>query len=156
MADWKKIKAEYIAGGTTYRALAKKHGVSFTTLQRTAKKEGWITLRRQADDKTTAIMVDKVSSKNANTGLKINAVADKLLIKLSETIDATEVLDGQTLKQFTSALKDLRDIKGEKSLLDLREQEARIAKLQKDAQDDSSANNDVSVVLIGDINEYSK
>lgn len=154
MADWKKIKAEYIAGGTTYRALAKKHGVSFTTLQRTAKKEGWITLRRQADDKTTAIMVDKVSSKNANTGLKINAVADKLLIKLSETIDATEVLDGQTLKQFTSALKDLRDIKGEKSLLDLREQEARIAKLQKDAVVEDKST-EITITFGGDAEEYS-
>lgn len=154
MADWKKIKAEYIAGGTTYRALAKKHGVSFTTLQRTAKKEGWITLRRQADDKTTAIMVDKVSSKNANTGLKINAVADKLLFKLSETIDATEVLDGQTLKQFTSALKDLRDIKGEKSLLDLREQEARIAKLQKDAVVEDKST-EITITFGGDAEEYS-
>jgi transposase-like protein len=154
VADWKKIKAEYIAGGTTYRALAKKHGVSFTTLQRTAKKEGWITLRRQADDKTTAIMVDKVSSKNANTGLKINAVADKLLFKLSETIDATEVLDGQTLKQFTSALKDLRDIKGEKSLLDLREQEARIAKLQKDAVVEDKST-EITITFGGDAEEYS-
>ncbi len=154
MADWKKIKAEYIAGGTTYRALAKKHGVSFTTLQRTAKKEGWITLRRQADDKTTAIMVDKVSSKNANTGLKINAVADKLLLKLSETIDSTEVLDGQTLKQFTSALKDLRDIKGEKSLLDLREQEARIAKLQKDAVVEDKST-EITITFGGDAEEYS-
>jgi transposase-like protein len=156
VADWNKIKAEYIAGGTSYRKLAEKHGVARQTLEKVAKREGWVALRGQAEDKAEAKIVDTVVRQSTNTGIKINAVADKLLRKLSETIDMMDVIDGQTIKHFTSALKDLRDIKGEKSLLDLREQEARIAKLQKDAQDDSSANNEVSVVLIGDINEYSK
>ncbi len=45
-----------------------------------------------------------------------------------------DVIDSQSLKHYTSALKDLKDIKGVKSDIDLREQEARINKLIKDAE----------------------
>ena len=46
-------------------------------------------------------------------------------------------MDSQTIKHFTSALKDLRDIKGVKSDADMREQEARIANLRKQAEKDN-------------------
>ena len=42
--DWDKIKAEYIAGGTSYRKLAKKYEVSFDILKNVAVKEGWFKL----------------------------------------------------------------------------------------------------------------
>jgi cytidylate kinase len=37
--EWKKIKAEYIRGGITYRQLAAKYEVSFTNLAKLAKKK---------------------------------------------------------------------------------------------------------------------
>ena len=42
--DWKKIKSEYIAGGTSYRRLAEKYGVSFSTLRGIAEREKWTEL----------------------------------------------------------------------------------------------------------------
>ena len=41
--DWKKLRAEYIAGGTSYRKLAEKHNVSFHTLRKQAAKEITVT-----------------------------------------------------------------------------------------------------------------
>ena len=49
--DWKKIKSEYIAGGTSYRKLAEKYGVSFSTLKRVAVKEKWTDYREKAREK---------------------------------------------------------------------------------------------------------
>lgn len=50
----------------------------------------------------------------------------------------TMVVDTQSLKQLTSALKDLKEIKGYKSAADMREQEARIKKLQREAEQEDT------------------
>lgn len=154
--DWNVIKAEYIAGGTSYRTLAKKHNVSLTTLQRVAKRENWIGLRGQAERKTETKLVESVSKSKSKTNIKINEVADKLIRKMDATIDKMDVIDGQTLKHFTSALKDLKDITGHKSDLDKKEQEARIRKLEKDAEGESPEGREITVIFEGDISEYSK
>ena len=134
--DWNKIKAEYIAGGTSYRKLAKKYGVEYHSLQRIATKEGWTKLKSQAKAKSEAKMVNSISKDIANKSVKINDVADKLLDKIVCLLDELELADSQTIKQCTSALKDIKDIKGLKSDIDLREQEARIDKLRKDIEGD--------------------
>ena len=144
--DWKRIKAEYIAGGTSYRKLAEKHGVSFNTLKRRAKEERWYELRDQKDHRTTTKIVESLSDRDADKAVNIISVADKLLDKISSIIDLVE--DTQGIKHISSALKDLKDIKGLKSDADMREQEARIAKLQKDAEDvDKSV--DISISIEG-------
>lgn len=153
--DWNVIKAEYIAGGTSYRTLAKKYKVSVTTLTRLAIKEKWVELRQQAESKAEAEMVKKVSSAKSKTNIKINEVADKLIAKMNETIEMIDVIDGQTLKHFTSALKDLKDITGHKSDLDTKEQEARIAKLVKEAEKEEK-DTEIKVSIEGDLDIYSK
>ena len=132
--DWEKVKAEYIAGGTSYRKLAEKYGVSFSTLKDIAIREKWTDLKEQARNKANTNLVNSIGRNSAKRSVKINDVADKLLDKINNTLELIEVLDSQSIKHFTSALKDIRDIKGIKSDIDLKEQEARIAKLQKDAE----------------------
>ena len=68
--SWRKLKAEYIAGGISQRALAEKHGVALTTLVKHAKKEKWTEKRKAAEIKT----VEKVSEKTAE------AVADNAVL----------------------------------------------------------------------------
>ena len=154
--DWKRIKAEYIAGGTSYRKLAEKYGVSFNTLKTRAKEEQWYELRQQKDHRTTTKIVESLSDKDAEKAVDIIDVADKLLGKLSELME-TMVVDTQSFKQLTSALKDLKEIKGYKSEADMREQEARIKKLQMEAafreEDDDKPS---GVVLIPSIAEELK
>lgn len=139
--DWNELKAEYIAGGTSYRKLAEKYGVSFNTLSGIAIREEWAKLKKQAQNKSTTKMVNAIANDISKNAIKINDVADKLLGKIVGLLEASEVADSQTIKQCTSALKDIKDIKGVKSEIDLKEQEARIDKLRKDAelnkQDDS-------------------
>ena len=134
--DWNKIKAEYIAGGTSYRKLAKKYQVSENTLTGIAIREGWYELKKQTQSKSTVKMVNSISKDIAKKSRKINDVADKLLDKISLFLDELEMLDSQSIKHLTSSLKDIKDIKGVKSEADMREQEARIDKLRKDAMEE--------------------
>ena len=144
--DWKRIKAEYIAGGTSYRKLAEKYGVSFNTLKTRAREEQWYELRQQKDHKTTTKIVETLSDNDAKKAVDIIDVADKLLDKIEELAD-TLVVDTQSLKQLTSALKDLKEIKGYKSEADMREQEARIDKLRREAEREDDTPAEIEVVF---------
>ena len=128
--DYRKIKAEYIAGGTSYRKLAEKYGVPFSTLRKVAAKEQWTELRNKTRAKTDTKISNAISDKQAAKADKIIDVADKLLDKIAEVIDL--VTDTQGIKHLTSAIKDIKDIKGIKSSADMREQEARIKRLEQD------------------------
>ena len=144
--DWKRIKAEYIAGGTSYRKLAEKYNVPFGTLRRVAEREEWTQKRTQVAHKADTKMIETISDDAAEKAVNIIDVADKLLGKISELMDSM-VVDTQSFKQLTSALKDLKEIKGYKSAKDLEEQEARIAKLRKEAEKEDDTTNEIEIVF---------
>lgn len=149
--DWKRIKAEYIAGGTSYRKLAEKYGVSPTTLTKVAGREGWVEARQQAETKKTAKMIEAVSSKEAKRAVDITVVADKLLEKVASMIDNLET--PTQIKEISTAIKNIKDIKGFKSDADMREQEARIRNLEK--QCEAEQTNEIRVTIASDAEEFS-
>ena len=151
--DWNKIKAEYIAGGTSYRKLAEKYGVSRTTLERKAKDEKWSELRRQAEVKTEAKIINAVSDKSAKIDDTYFRLVDKLFNKAEEVIDNTPIWQVNSIKEMATALKYLKECKGVKSEADMREQEARIAKLQKEAQEDDNTLTEIKVTFGSDDSE---
>ena len=148
--DWKKAKAEYIAGGTSYRKLADKYGISRSKLQARATSENWAELKSQTQAKTESKLVDSVSDQEVKKAVGIMEVADKLLSRICEL--AEKSTEGN-IKTLTSALKDIRDIKGVKSEADMREQEARIAKLQKEAQEEDNSTTEIKVTFGSDDGE---
>lgn len=148
VADWNKIKAEYIAGSTSYRKLCEKYGVSRTTLQRKAKDENWLTLRSQAEAKTETEIVNVVSKKNAEIDDKYFRLVDKLMSKAEETIENLDVWSVTALKEMSTALKNIKECKGVKSEADMREQEARIKKLEREAQIGADEDDDNTGVLM--------
>lgn len=146
--DWKTIKAEYIAGGVSYRELAEKHGVSQSNLRKVAAKEHWTELRNSVDTKKEQLLVDKLGSKSAKIDEKYFNLVDKLLNKAEEVIDNTPIWQASSLKEMATALKYLKECKGVKSDLDLKEQKARIAKLEKEAKEDTEDNSKTITVKI--------
>ena len=145
--DWKKIKAEYVAGGTSYRKLCEKYGVSRTTLQRKAKEEKWCELRSQAEAKTAAKIVESVSDNSAETDKAFMRLVNKLFKKAEEVIDTMPKWSVYALKEMSVTMKNLKEIKGLKSADDIKEQRARIAKLQKEAESDSNNSSEIEVVF---------
>lgn len=160
MDKWKKIKTEYIAGNTSYRKLAEKYEVSLTTLQRTAKKEKWLDLRRQAESKAATKIVEIESDKQAERMRRLLSVSDKLLQAVEDAVEKFQagelLLEKGALKSLSGAIKDIKDIQSIKSELDIEEQKARIAILKKQAEADSQVDKDITVTIVGDLDDYSK
>ena len=104
---------------------------------------------RKAEEK----IIEAVVSKEVEKATNIADVADKLLDKITEVLGG--VTTTQDIRHLTSALKDIREIKGVKSEADMREQEARIAKLQREAQEEQK-DNEITVTIEGDLELYSK
>lgn len=151
--DWSKIKAEYISGGISYRNLAKKHNVSFNTLKRIAVKEEWSKLRDKAYNKATTKIVNVVSSENAKIDDKYYRIVDKIMGKAEELVDNTPIWQITTLKEMATAMKYLKECKGVKSDIDLREQEARIEKLRKEVEEDKKDTN-INITFGDEVKKY--
>lgn len=155
--DWNKIKAEYIAGGTSYRKLAKKYGVSFSTLRGVAEREKWTDLRTQAQHNADTKLVETIGDKNGTYSVSINDVADKLLKKITDMLDGeySSALGSQSIRHLTSALKDIKEIKGIKSDIDLKEQNARIDKLRKEIEGEKT-DTSITVTFGEDVAKYAR
>ena len=145
--DWNKIKAEYIAGGTSYRKLAAKYGVPFSNLKNIAIKEQWTQLRDQAKNRTTTKLIENIGKQNAKIDDTYFRLVDKLMQKAEELIDNTPVWQPTNLKEMATTMKYLKECKGVKSEADIREQEARIAKLQREAMEEDSSDTEIKVTF---------
>ena len=156
MADWQKIKTEYITTDTSYRKLAQKYGVNHAVIGQRAKAEKWVELRKQHIDKTQTKTLNAISRKQADRAANLIAVSDLLLGKVKSLLemDADLPIDPQSMKHISGVLKDLKEIQMIRSDLDMREQEARIEKLRKDAMVEKESN-EVRVVITGELEEYS-
>ena len=149
MADWQAIKTEYITTQTSYRKLAQKYGVSHVQIGNVGKEENWVELRRQHLDSTFAKTVEKISQQEANRAAKIHNVADKLLRKIEAMVDSGDVCSEKGLRALTAAVKDLKEIQGVRSDLDKREQKARIANLEKQAEKDDGGSDAPTLIVEG-------
>lgn len=86
--SWRKIKAEYIAGGISQRALAEKYGVSVRTIERRAQKERWTSKRRDADGKTVEKVAEKKAEAVADNAILLERIKTGLLERLVGMIEA--------------------------------------------------------------------
>lgn len=177
MADWEKIRLEYITSEISYRKLAQKYDVDINTLNRRGKDGGWVALRRQYVDKLTAKTMEKMSTKKASQRARVNDLADKLMDKLEKAIEELDlktitvrekvtegneettreyreaqeggVVSRTGLRQLTAALKDLKEVKDIVSELSKKEQEARIEALKQKAEKEDSQIGAIRVVFEG-------
>lgn len=150
--DWKKLKAEYIAGGISYRKLADKHNVSFSTLKEVAIREKWAKLREQAQAKAATKIVEIESDKQAERMKRLLTVSDELLCVVEDAVKKFHVgelmVDKTVLKSLSGTIKDIKDIQSIKSELDIEEQKARVAILKKQAANDVVEDKPHGVVLM--------
>ena len=194
--DWHSIRKEYITDeSSSYRKLAKKHGISLTAITNKAKQENWVEKRRQFKDKTTTKTIEVLSDKSADKLTRVLDITDKLLDKLEKAVEELDIqlykdvvktkeieynhelrpdkptketiheeekvievksiVDRSGIKAIASALRDIKEVQMLKTELDRMEQEARIAKLQKDAQTEEKDSNEIKVVIGSEAEDYS-
>ena len=149
--DWKKLKAEYIKGGTSYRKLAEKHNVSFHTLRKQAAKENWKALRDEVTAKSVTKIIEIESDNQAERMKRLLTVSDKLLLAVEDAVEKFQagelLLDKGALKSLSGTIKDIKDIQNIKTQLDIEEQKARIAILKKQAEADTNGCTEVSITF---------
>ena len=175
MTNWQMIKEEYLAGGTSYGRLAEKHGVSRRNLARVGSMEGWVAQRRaqqatcpagrmtadtapyttQAMDANTTQAMEPDVAQAMEPGmapgsgnLRLYVVADKLLGKIEQMVDTAdpELLNPTQLRALAAVMKDLKQIQGIQSPLDLQEQMMRIEKLRRQTEQEEE-NDTIEVVF---------
>ena len=138
MANWQKIKTEYITTDTSYRKLGEKYGIHYKVISERGKAEGWVTLRSQHQDKTLTKTLDRICEDKVDRAARLSGVADRLLEKVERLLESDDkiALDTQGMKHISGVLKDIKEIQMIRSEADMREQEARIANLRKQAEKD--------------------
>lgn len=99
-ADWLKIKNEYVNGGISYRALAEKYGLSFSTLEKRARAENWTEAkekhrekieqkaRQEAQRKIGKALADEAAAKSRIRG-KLIKMAEKWIDQQDEDMADT-------------------------------------------------------------------
>ena len=158
--DWREVQAEYITDpNSSYRNLAKKYGIPVGTLQKRAVKEEWHSQKIQSGKNSVAKTVEIIEQGQANRLSRLMMVTDKLLEKIEQTVDEitaeSVTVDKATLKQITGALKDIKEIQSLKNDRDIREQEARIRNLERQAEAEDTSR-EVTIKFEGNTSEWAK
>ena len=142
--DWNAIKTEYITTNTSYRELCKKYGVSKTAICNQGKRGDWVQLREQHNANIVAKSAKEAEKKAVSYKSVLYELAYKMALQLKDMTEENSLQDltamGIKPRDITGAIKDLEDALHVKSEADLKEQEARIAKLRKDAEKEDTVN----------------
>ena len=92
MANWQKIKTEYITTDTSYRKLAQKYGVNATTIAKKASKEDWVSQRKHQASKTLSKTLAADSKRKADRMARIQDATDMLLDKIERAISELDIM----------------------------------------------------------------
>ena len=155
MADWTKIRNEYVAQGTPYRELCEKYEVNLRTMARRAKKEEWQRLREECVNN----VAKKCQQKAVKTAVqkatrdvdRMFAATDKLLKKAEQLLEIEDALAPRDLRSLSSTLLDVRTLLGIRDEADREEQKTRIEKMRAEIaalQEDKTEQNRIEVVWV--------
>ncbi len=112
-ADWLTIRNDYINGGGSYRQLAEKYGVPFSTLRDQAIKGKW----KQAKDEHRNNIVKETERKAAerisDSEAEIAAIHSRVRLNIMKQLESRlgkEKLDGMEFRRLVQSYKDMCEI----------------------------------------------
>ena len=154
--NWEAAKTEYISGDCSYRDLAKKYGVSNAQIGKKAGREKWPELRKKHREKVVSDLVRK-NRKTQVSAMEHFARAKELLAeKITRAVAAVDETDAQAVRQIVAAVKDAQIILNDRTDAQIREQEARIRNLERQAEQDSREDTAITVTLSGEAKDWSE
>ena len=137
---WTQLRLEYISSTeVSIRGLQKKYGIPYNQIRNRCENEKWLEQRDAVKDQSTQKSIDLIADINADKCVRAFRVADKVMDKLEKVVDQIDPEDSEALRMLKEAsytLKHVKEIGYFRSGLDQAEQEARIKKLQKDAEEE--------------------
>ena len=156
MADWQDIKTEYITTKTSFRKLADKHGLNKDTIWKKAKEEGWDDLRRQHIDNVQTKILDADTEQKVDRAVRLMTVADKLLDKVEQWVEMGDPISATHIKNLSDAIKNIKEVQMIRTAEDIEEQNARIAKLRKEAEAEEKKDNTIVIQFAEGSEEYAR
>lgn len=105
--DWEQIKAEYIAGGVSYRDLSAKYGVSYDLVTKKGREGEWNKAKQRVAQKATSKLVEITAGRQARSLSNIMTAADKLSSRLIDDMDA--IANARDVSDIAKALKYAAD-----------------------------------------------
>lgn len=112
IVDWNLLRETYIKGGISLRALAKEGGVSFHTLAKRCKKEGWATTKETLPDLVRRHAEEAAAQSGENLGISVASleaktlsISGQLLTRVSEEI-ARPDLRAENLRTLAATFTD--------------------------------------------------
>lgn len=156
MIDWKTIETEYVTTDISHRQLSEKYGVTRSRISQYASKEKWREKRDKHRAKIVAKAVNVIGNKQADRAAKLFTASDLLLDKVINLLkgEGAPLADTSVMRDVSVVLKNLKDVQMIRSEADLREQEARIANLEKQARDGQSDDNKPRIIVEGMPEEF--
>lgn len=137
---WDKLRAEYISSpDVSMRGLQKKYGIPFNAIKNRVDGEEWNQKRIEFSTRSMQKSIDLLVDHRAKECTKAFRVASAILDKIEAIVSKIDDESPDALrdiKSATSAIKDLKEIGLFRAELDRQEQEARINKLRKDAEEE--------------------
>lgn len=114
-------------------------------------------IERAVEELDIQLFKDVVKTKEIeyNHDLRPDKPTKETIHEEEKVIEVKSIVDRSGLKAIASALRDIKEIQMLKTELDRQEQEARIAKLQKESATEET-DNEIKVVIEGDLDIYSK
>ena len=100
--NWRKLKAEYIAGGISQRQLAAKYNIAVGTLEKRARLEKWTKARKRAEEKTAAKVVEKTAEAVADNATLLERAKKALLMRV---VDMAENYPGGNAAEVRKRIK---------------------------------------------------
>ena len=156
MADWQKIKTEYITTDTSYRKLADKYGIDQATISRRAKKEDWVSNRQHHISETQAKILTADTEEKVDRATRLKTVADKLLDKVEQWVEMGEPISANSIKNLSDAIKNIKEVQMIRTEEEIEEQKARIAKLRKEAEREEKTDNTIVIQFAEGSEEFAR
>lgn len=93
--------------------------------------------------------MDAISDRQVDRAAKLTGVSDLLLDKAKDILENRPelLLDTKAMKHISGVLKDIKEIQMIRSQKDLDEQDARIAKLRREAEKKENQDRDVTITI---------
>lgn len=154
-ADWAKIEAEYITTDTSYRKLADKYGLNQATVAQKAKADDWVSKRKQHASATQAEILGRDMECKVDRATKLCNAADVLLEKIVAGMNKGDSIAPTAAKNYSDAMKNIKEILMIKSAEDIEEQKERINKLRREAQKTDESKS-IIISLEGGLEEYAQ
>lgn len=120
--DWEQLKKEYINDPSeTFQSLADRYGTSKSAVFRASRAGRWIELRNEVKEKSFQKHVESLTRKSVYRFASLQTVSDMIVTMITKAIESIEnpvEVDPSVWKQYTAALKDIKDIQMIKSVFD--------------------------------------